>query len=95
MVTRRELREAGSNDTPNVVIENPNVRFWAAAVAFGLSLLAAIAALVFSFFPELAYDTDIPMRAIGLTNAVVSLLTSAFGITVLMPNIPYYARHVN
>lgn len=75
------------DNTPNVVIKNPNVRLVASIVLFVISLLAAIAALFFMWFPEVA-TTDIPMRAIGFANALVSLLSSVFGLSVLVPNIP-------
>lgn len=56
--------------------------------------MSAIAALMFSFFPELAQGTDIPSRAIGLSNAVISVLSAAFGLGVSLPNVPYIATNV-
>lgn len=75
-------------NTPNVVIKNPNTRTVISIVLFALSLLAAIAALFFLWFPEATLGSDIPTRAIGFVNALVSLLASVFGLTVLVPNIP-------
>lgn len=76
------------SNTPDVVIKNRSIRLWLGAALFTLSLLTGIAALFFNFFPELAYGTDIPMRAIGFANAVGSLLAGAFGIIVTTPNVP-------
>ena len=76
------------DNTPNVVIKNPDVRLSLSVILFGISLLAAVAALFFMWFPEVANGTDIPTRAIGFANALVSLLSSAFGLSVLVPNIP-------
>lgn len=77
-----------SDSTPNVVIHDPNIRLTLSVALFGISLLAAVAALFFLWFPEVAAGTDIPTRAIGFTNALVSLLSSVFGLSVLVPNIP-------
>lgn len=76
------------DSTPNVVIKNPDIRLWLGGSLFAISLLAAIAALFFSFFPELVAETDIPMRAVAFVNALVSLLSSAFGLVVSTPNVP-------
>lgn len=76
------------DSTPDVIIKNRNVRLWAGVVLFTISLLTGIAAMFFNFFPELAYDTDIPTRVIGFINAVGSLLAGAFGIVVTTPNVP-------
>jgi len=76
------------SNTPNVVIENTNVRLWLGAALFIVSLLTGIAALFFNFFPELAYGTDIPTRVIGFINSVASILAGAFGIVVTTPNVP-------
>lgn len=74
--------------TPNVVIENSNVRFILGAILFVMGLASGIAALFFLFFPELVGDAEIPTRAISFVNAVISFLSNAFGISVLLPNIP-------
>jgi hypothetical protein len=74
--------------TPNVVIPNPQARRQIGIVFYLLSVLAGVATLVFAFFPELSFGTDIPARVIALTNAVVSLLTAAFGLIVTTPNVP-------
>jgi len=60
---------------PGAVIADPRIRRGLGLALYLLSLLAGIAALTFSFFPELAQGTDIPSRAIGLANGVVSLLS--------------------
>lgn len=83
-----EFPDGGTGNTPNVVIKNASVRLKLSISLFVLSLLAAVAALFFLWFPELTYGSDIPTRAIGFTNALVSLLSSVFGLTVLVPNIP-------
>lgn len=75
-------------DTPDVVIKNRSIRLWLGVALFTLSLLTGIAALFFSFFPELAYGTDIPTRVIGFVNGVGSILAGAFGIVVTTPNVP-------
>lgn len=74
--------------TPNIVVKNPNVRKTISIILFVLSLFAAIAALFFLWFPEAALGSDIPTRAIGFVNALVSMLSSVFGLAVLVPNIP-------
>lgn len=73
-------------NTPNVVIKNPDVRLWVGGVLYALSLLAAIAALFFSFFPELG--SDVSMRSVSFMNALVALLAGAFGLIVTTPNVP-------
>lgn len=82
------------DNTPNVAIKNPEIRFQISLWLFLVGLVAAIAAVFFSFFPELAFGTDLPTRIIGFTNAVLSLIANAFGLTVLVPNIPRKAGHV-
>ena len=76
------------NETPNVHIEDPDVRRSLSKTLFFVTILSGIAALFFQFFPEAAFGTDIPTRAISFVNAVVSLVSSAFGLSVLVPNIP-------
>lgn len=78
----------GVDNTPNVVVENPKVRLYLSVILFGLSLLSALAALLFMWFPEFAGGTDIATRWIGFTNAVISLLSGVFGVAVTVPNIP-------
>lgn len=77
------------------VIADPRIRRGIGVVLYLLSLAAGIAALTFSFFPELAFGTDIPSRAIGLVNGVVSLLSGAFGLVVTVPNVPRTARMID
>ena len=76
------------NETPNVRIEDPDVRRSLSKTLFFVTILTGIAALFFQFFPEAAFGTDIPTRAISFINAVVSLVSGAFGLSVLVPNIP-------
>lgn len=74
--------------TPNVSIENPDTRRKLTTALSYTSLITAAAALFFMFFPEVMFGSDIPTRAIGFVNALVSMLTGAFSLTVLRPNIP-------
>ena len=76
------------DNTPNVVIKNPTTRLAVSITLFAISLLAAVAALFLLWFPEATQGSDIPTRAIGFANALVSLLASVFGLSVLVPNIP-------
>lgn len=76
------------NETPNVRIEDPDVRRSLSKTLFFVTILSGIAALFFQFFPEAAFGTDLPTRAISFVNAVVSLVSGAFGLSVLVPNIP-------
>ena len=75
-------------ETPNVRIEDPDTRRSLAKTLFFITILTGIASLFFQFFPEAAFGTDIPTRAISFVNAVVSLVSGAFGLSVLVPNIP-------
>jgi len=77
-----------NDDVPDVIIRNREVRAVLGGTLFLVGLLASIAALLFAFFPELAYGTDIPARAIAFVNAVTSFLASAFGLVVSTPNVP-------
>ena len=76
------------HETPNVRIEDPDVRRSLSKTLFFVTILSGIAAIFFQFFPEAAFGTDIPTRAISFVNAVVSLVSGAFGLSVLVPNIP-------
>lgn len=76
------------NETPNVRIEDPDTRRSLSKTLFFVTILTGIAALFFQFFPEAAFGTDIPTRAISFINAVVSLVSGAFGLSILVPNIP-------
>lgn len=80
-----------ASPTPNVVVRNPDVRFWLGACLFALSFLAAVAAMFLGFFPEVA-DNDVPTRTIAFVNAFVSFAASTFGITVMLPNVPRNVR---
>lgn len=92
---RTGFGEIPSEITPNVVVPNPKARRQIGIVLYLVSLAAGIAALLFLFFPELAYGTDIPTRAIAFVNAVVSLVSGAFGLTVTIPNVPKGASSGN
>lgn len=81
-------QQINTTNTPNIVVKNPDIRMGLSIFLFGLSVLAAVAALFFLWFPEATYGSDIPTRAIGFTNALVSLLSGIFGLSVLVPNIP-------
>ena len=74
--------------TPNVSIENPDTRRKLTTALGYTSLITAAVALFFMFFPEVMFGSDIPTRVIGFMNALVSMLTGAFSLTVLRPNIP-------
>ena len=87
MKTRKETRMS-LETTPNVVIKNPNVRRWLGGSLYGIGLLTGIAALFLLFFPEVEQGGDIPTRAIAFANAVVSILSNAFGVAVSTPNVP-------
>lgn len=76
------------DNTPNVVIKNSDIRMGLSIGLFASSLLAGIASLFFMYFPELAMNTDIPTRAIGFVNGTISLVSGAFGLSVIVPNIP-------
>lgn len=77
-------------DTPNVVIESPTARRALTNTLGIVSIISAVAALFFSFFPEAAFGTDVPLRAIGFANGVVSLLAGTYNLAVVRPNIPKY-----
>ncbi|GAB2567564.1 hypothetical protein [Leucobacter ruminantium] len=74
--------------TPNVVIPDPAVRRRVGVALYLVSLAAGLATLLFAFFPELAAGTDIPTRAVAFVTAAVTLLSSAFGLVVTLPNVP-------
>jgi hypothetical protein len=74
--------------TPNVVISDPKKRRRLGKALYLLLFVVGIASLVFAFFPELAFGTDIPARAIALATALVTLAGATFGITVTTPNVP-------
>lgn len=73
---------------PNRVIHSPEVRKWLGGSLFVLGALSAVAALLFAFFPELTFGTDIPTRVIAFVNALISLVSNMFGIIVSTPNVP-------
>ena len=66
----------------------PDARRRIGVALYLVSLLAGVGALLFAFFPELAFGTDIPSRAIAFVNGVVSLLSGGFGLIVTTPNVP-------
>ena len=87
MKTRKEMR-VNATQTPNTVIPNPEVRRYLGGTLFIIGLITGIAALFLIWFPEVERGTDIPTRAIGFVNAVVSILSNTFGIAVSTPNVP-------
>lgn len=71
-------------DTPNVVISNSRVRFWAGLVLYGL----AVAIQVFSIF---AGGTVFGAEAapwVDKTGDAITLLAAVFGLAVSTPNVP-------
>lgn len=76
------------DNTPNVVITNPRVRFGLGIGLFVMSLLTAIASLILGTFPEIEVGEAVVSRAIVLSGQIVSLLTAAFGLAVVSPNVP-------
>lgn len=78
--------------TPNTVVANPDVRRGIGNTLWTLSLAAGVGALFFASFPEAAFGTDIPTRAIGFVNGAVSLITGAFGFIIVGPNTPTAKR---
>lgn len=74
--------------TPNVVVSNSDTRRRLGNVLWIISLVVGVFALFFAFFPEVAFGTDIPSRAIAFVNGVISLVTGAFGLVLVRPNTP-------
>lgn len=74
--------------TPNKVIEDVDTRRLLTSVLGAISIAAGVAALFLSFFPEAAFGTDVPLRAIGFANALVSMVAGTYNIAVIRPNIP-------
>lgn len=74
--------------TPNVVVYNSDTRRKIGNALWILALVAGVVALFFSFFPEAAFGTDIPSRAVSFINALVSLLAGSFGLAIVRPNTP-------
>ena len=75
--------------TPNVVVQNSDTRRQIGTVLWYLSLAAGVVALFFAFFPEAAFGTDVPVRAVAFINALVSLGAGSFGLAVVRPNTPH------
>lgn len=74
--------------TPNVVIADPAKRRTLGKILYIVLVIVGLASLLFAFFPELAFGTDIPARAIAFASAAVMLLSAAFGLAVTLPNVP-------
>ena len=97
-ISRAELRELREGtpvvpgNTPNVVISNERVRLWMTIVLAVLTMLSTIAAMTLDIFPELEVGGDIVGRIITLTNQILAFLISAFGLSVVAPNIPRRIR---
>lgn len=76
------------DNTPNVAIENPRTRKTVQSWLSGISLAVAVIALFFVFFPEAAFGSTIPDRAIQLVNSIILLVSGYYGLAVTRPNIP-------
>ncbi len=76
------------SETPNVVIENPQVRRVLVLILGIVAIITACAAIVLGFWPELSGLQPDPTRIIATVNALVSFLSGAFGLGVTLPNIP-------
>lgn len=87
-LTNKTVLATEDQITPNVVMPNPNARRRLGVALWVLNLAAGIAGLFFAFFPEATFGTDIPARAIAFTNALVSIVSAAFGLIVTTPNVP-------
>ena len=74
--------------TPNVVISNSDTRRKIGNVLWVMALVAGVATLFFGFFPEAAFGTDIPSRAVSFINALVSMLAGSFGLAIVRTNTP-------
>lgn len=74
--------------TPNVIITDLTKRRTIGVVLYVVALFAGLAGLFFAFFPEAAFGTDIPTRAVAFANAAVSLLAGGFGLVITTPNVP-------
>jgi hypothetical protein len=89
-VTTKKLNELVENQTPNVVIENPEDRKrWNTIISITL-LVVAIVQLFFVFFPEVAFGSTIPDRAINFLLAVIALVSAWFGLGVTRQNYPTF-----
>jgi hypothetical protein len=77
---------APADETPNVVVSDPNVRRYLGLSLYLISLLAGLAALYFGIFPETG--GDLAGRVLLFVNSAVSFLSGAFGIAVTLPNVP-------
>jgi len=82
------------SETPNVVIENPQVRRVLVVILGVVAIITACAAIVLGFWPELSGLQPDPTRIIATVNAIVSFLSGAFGLGVTLPNIPKTATAV-
>jgi hypothetical protein len=75
-------------ETPNVVVEDPDDRRKWGKVLYIVSVATAAVSITVAVFPELAsFGIDID-RFVILGNALVSLVSGAFGLGVTLPNIP-------
>ena len=78
------------SETPNVVIEDPAKRRKLTSILGGVSLGVAVVALFFTFFPEAAFGSDVPDRAVQFVNSLVLLISGWYGLAVTRPNTPKY-----
>lgn len=73
------------SETPNVVIENPDLRRNLGKALYIVSGLVGIAVFIFTGVPGLPFDLDFwAAKVIG----VIAMLGSVFGLTVTTPNVP-------
>jgi uncharacterized membrane protein (DUF485 family) len=77
-------------ETPNIVIEDPKTRKRFNTILSLLLLIVGVAALFFAIFPEAAFGTDIPARAIQFLTAVVTFVSAWFGLGVTNRNYPKF-----
>lgn len=87
-MTIPNLPAPGNTFTPDgKVIKDADTRKWVGIGLWTLSLLAAIVSMFVQFFPEVAGDGDYIQRSVAFANALVSLLSGAFGLAVTTPNV--------
>lgn len=76
------------SETPNVVIENPQVRKGLGIALYVVGVLAGLAAYVLAGIP-MPFDVDF---VVAKVTGAISILSGAFGLGVTLPNIPKAAK---